>query len=110
VNAEGRMEALLPISRTASAWRRAFHDALPSRQHTWRIAAHDDDITIVFDSEKQLANYLRAAIEAIGAANREIDALEAAIRTLTCGSPEGAPGARVSAPLGSWLAGVDEAL
>ena len=88
VNAEGRMEALLPTSRTASAWRRAFRDALPSRQHTWRISAHEDAITIVFDNEKQLASYMTTAIEAISSANRELDALEAKIRELTGGSSE----------------------
>jgi len=69
------MEALLPTSRPESAWRRAFRDALPSREHTWRVSAHEDAITIAFDNEKQLASYMRSAIEAIGPANRELDAL-----------------------------------
>jgi len=86
VNADGQMEALLPTSRTQSAWRHAFREALPSRQHTWRVIAHEEAITIVFDNEKQFASYMTAAIEAIGSANRELDALEAKIRRLTCGS------------------------
>jgi hypothetical protein len=85
VNADGRLEALLPTSHTESAWRRAFPDALPSRQHAWRISAHEDAITIVFDNEKQFASYMRVAIAAIGSANQEIDALEATLRKLTLG-------------------------
>ena len=85
VNADGRMEAVLPTSHTESAWRRAFRDALPSRQHTGRISAQEDNITIVFDNEQQFASYMKAAIEAIDAANQEIDTLEATIRKLTLG-------------------------
>ena len=70
VNADGRMEAVLPTSHTESAWRRAFRGALPSPEHTGRISAHEDDITIVFDNEKQFATYMRAAIAAIDSANQ----------------------------------------
>jgi hypothetical protein len=87
VNADGQMEALLPTSHTESAWRRAFRDALPSRKHTWRISAHEDAITIVFDNEKQFASYLQVAIEAVSSANHEMDELRARIRALTLSEP-----------------------
>ena len=75
ISQDGRMEAVLPTSHLEPAWRNAFRDALPTRQHTCRISAHDDTISIVFDNERQLTAYMQAAIEAMGAANRELEAL-----------------------------------
>ena len=83
---DGRLEAVLPTSHFESAWRSAFRDALPKREHTWRISAHEDTISIVFDDERQLAQYMQIALDAIAVANRELEALEARLRELTSGS------------------------
>src|SRR4029077_14198361 len=74
--ADGRLEAVLPTSHFESAWRSAFRDALPTREHTWRISARDDTISIVYDDERQRAQYMQIALDAISVANRELEALE----------------------------------
>ncbi len=79
ISQDGRMEAVLPTSHLEPAWRNAFRNALPTIPHPWRISAHDDTISIVFDNEGQLSTYMQAALEAMGAANRELEALEATL-------------------------------
>ena len=90
VSLDGRMEAVLPTSHFESSWRSAFRDALPARLRTWRISAQDDTISIVFDDERQFAKYMQSTLDAIEAANRELEALEARLYRLTGGSEDGA--------------------
>jgi len=77
------MEVVLPTSHFGSLWQTAFRYALPSSEHRWRIRAQDDAIIVIFDNERQHTEYLQVAINAIGAANRELEELDVMLDGLT---------------------------
>ena len=82
INADGRMEALLPTSPMTVRWQDAFRDALSSGEHAGRISAGDDAVTIVFESPRQFSGSMQATIEAIASANWTVRAVESTLRML----------------------------
>jgi hypothetical protein len=89
VNGRARIEVAVPISPADEAWRTAFHNALPTRKHAWRITANRDAIQIVVDGEDQLADFFYVVMAAVERANRKIERLEAARSRINAQLAEG---------------------
>jgi hypothetical protein len=89
VNGRARIEVVLPISPADEAWRTAFHNALPTRRHAWRITADRDVIRIAIDDEDQLADFFYVVMGALERANRKVERLEAAVSRINTQFGEG---------------------